>query len=1428
MSPPRPRLTCFLTAALALSVSAAAQTRTLQNGRSITPYPNTWPDERYAYYGCLDTQIDPAAPTANFGGERQLGWQGGTNRKVLILFRDLHRAIGPGQVIQSATLRLRVVPGQWTTGNEIRVYRLLRPWRAGSHRAGAGPQHWTASWQHALYSANAAEAQAWSTPGAAGAGVDRAAAPTVTVNTGANYSGGVWQIPGLATDVARFYAAGHENFGWVLEFSNPAAATGTNLFYSSETPTIALRPELVVNYATNPSPPSRAIDLDVTQITRTPEYYRYDPSTYEYKLFHDEWVGLLRNPGYATTRKWPNNGEVVTFTAHVVNKGISSASGPFAYRWLINGQVVATGTEPVGIAVGQTRTYTLNWTWNANDWAGDADLHRKSADHRDRWVTFEVDTAGQVVEHSKYNNSLTSYLEAPGLGFYVEQSMYDLFNATQNQVGTYSFEDWLNWHVQVWNETYLEMSRFAGFAEDGCLERVRVQRIQVVPDGTLDPGGNHTPGGVTNFLLDGEWGFRPDADYVAKYSKLIEWGLLHECMHQLGNIDLYTMNMEAGTPSSPLKVQVKDGTPHFISRGYYPPFGGLMGGGDTRFSPEYEATGLLAGWDVGALNANTGYRRGFYGEQLYDLPDTIRLRAVHAGGGPIPFARFKIWQSRAGETPDETTYAWQPIYMGTADVDGIVTLPNVDTLEGGPFTTLTGHTLKPNPWGRLNVVGTNGSLLIRIDGYGQKDYTFHRVTEFNRAYWAGHTSVYTHDVPVQISPAANLSPVNIALGRPVTSNAGGTPAHVTDGSLATRWDPGLASAGTFLQVNLGGPHNVALLTLVQNGWAPDFFAKFRIETSLTGAFAGEQTLWAAERVGWGNTVGTRRDIDPADENIVSVTYAGVPTPARFVRITCEEAHWTKLAELRIFADLGGVDSTPPAAVTDLAANSVAATAARLVWTAPGDDGLLGTAAAYDLRFAPFPITAANFASAAPAPNPPSPLPAGTVQTYVLGNLTPDTDYWVALRAGDEVPNWSGLSNVVRFRTAPESACVAFTALTTPVDSGFASGLASDGTYLYFLRRDSGQFFRSRDGQAWTPLPGPAQQLGGWHGDWLTGLLAFVPDAGPAGALVTRHRNDEGSGYNELAVYDLATGLWSWTGTFTAATGGATAVGDTFYAVAHALGSNFGGPICRVDLGAPGALIDQRTSLSSIGGQDPAWFSRAAMLTTLGGRIYGIKNDWTTPGGTGDRVYRFNPAAFNPSVWTGSGPADFWNAAKWSGRWTPAEDLGALPFEVGYGSAVVGLPPYWSCDVGADGGLFIVAGRVPSDQEGWGPASDLCAVFDIATRTFKLASLPAPSGSGASATFHNGAVYIKRGGNPDAPYNTVLWRVTPIVVWRPGDLNCDGLVDFDDIDPFVLALSGQAGYEAVWPACRWLNADCNGDGGVDFDDIDAFVAILSGG
>ncbi|MGE0480267.1 MAG: hypothetical protein AB7Q17_07325 [Phycisphaerae bacterium] len=61
----------------------------------------------------------------------------------------------------------------------------------------------------------------------------------------------------------------------------------------------------------------------------------------------------------------------------------------------------------------------------------------------------------------------------------------------------------------------------------------------------------------------------------------------------------------------------------------------------------------------------------------------------------------------------------------------------------------------------------------------------------------------------------------------------------------------------------------------------------------------------------------------------------------------------------------------------------------------------------------------------------------------------------------------------------------------------------------------------------------------------------------------------------------------------------------------------------------------------------------------------------------------------------------------------------------------------------------------------------------------------------------------------------------------GDLNCDGVANNFDIDPFVLALSDPAAYEAEFPDCEIGLADIDASGAVNNFDIDPFVALLSG-
>lgn len=97
------------------------------------------------------------------------------------------------------------------------------------------------------------------------------------------------------------------------------------------------------------------------------------------------------------------------------------------------------------------------------------------------------------------------------------------------------------------------------------------------------------------------------------------------------------------------------------------------------------------------------------------------------------------------------------------------------------------------------------------------------------------------------------------------------------------------------------------------------------------------------------------------------------------------------------------------------------------WTAPGDDGNVGTATAYEIRMSLAPINDTNWDAAAPVTTdlPPAPRVAGTRQRSVVRGLTRGTSYWFAIKTVDDAGNWSLISNVVRWDwvvdTAPPAA-----------------------------------------------------------------------------------------------------------------------------------------------------------------------------------------------------------------------------------------------------------------------------------------------------------------------------------------------------------------------------------------------------------------------
>ncbi|MBZ5640818.1 MAG: choice-of-anchor D domain-containing protein [Acidobacteriia bacterium] len=90
----------------------------------------------------------------------------------------------------------------------------------------------------------------------------------------------------------------------------------------------------------------------------------------------------------------------------------------------------------------------------------------------------------------------------------------------------------------------------------------------------------------------------------------------------------------------------------------------------------------------------------------------------------------------------------------------------------------------------------------------------------------------------------------------------------------------------------------------------------------------------------------------------------------------------------------------------------------LTWTATGDDGIVGTASYYEVRYSTSSITEANWASATRAGNEPTPQVSGSPESMEVHGLDASTFYYFAIKAFDEWGNPGALSNLASGTTLP--------------------------------------------------------------------------------------------------------------------------------------------------------------------------------------------------------------------------------------------------------------------------------------------------------------------------------------------------------------------------------------------------------------------------
>jgi hypothetical protein len=451
--------------------------------------------------------------------------------------------------------------------------------------------------------------------------------------------------------------------------------------------------------------------LAITHISRTPRYSRY---TVEYDA-----DGLPRlKAGTESLKRWPAPGEPVTYTAHVRNRDKVTRSG-VTYTWLRGGVAAASGTLPT-VAPGAEVTAELKTTWPAAPEA----------------IGFKL-SSGESLSIGSHDLTLS---------IWVEKGLYDIFNTTQNLVGTRSFEDWIQAHFEKMNERFSQ-ARYPATSPGGILDRVRIDKLVVAPE--LDAGGSPLQTDPDKELIDGRWQF-VDGDptnargtggewqkYVTEHAGSIDWGLVHEMAHQLGIIDLYRMNL-MNDPSKNNGIQVKSGSGSVILARQLPTHAwdqvlfehpGIMGGGTTEPYLQ-DGTTWFDSHSASAMNTNFKHRRGFYGEWLFDTPATTSLKITDGQGVPIAGAAVSLYQKDAKTEIFDNV----PELTGTTDGQGVVQLTN-RPVKG--VTTITGHTLKANPFGQIDVVGVNGTMLVKAVKAGKETYGWLFILDLNLAVWAG-------------------------------------------------------------------------------------------------------------------------------------------------------------------------------------------------------------------------------------------------------------------------------------------------------------------------------------------------------------------------------------------------------------------------------------------------------------------------------------------------------------------------------------------------------------------------------------------------------------------------------------------------------------------------------------------------------------------
>jgi len=471
------------------------------------------------------------------------------------------------------------------------------------------------------------------------------------------------------------------------------------------------------------------VDLSVTYIERLPRYPSYQVVYYESQLhcpyLFDESLGPALCNDDSDIKRNPQPGDSVQLIAHVRNFGDTDV-GQFDYVWRIEDQVLESGVHE-GIASPGHAEFTFNYVWPDQ---GSNPI-----------VTFEVDTENQIDEIFEVNNEVHDWIKGHTIGIYFSEEAYESLRLSAEVDGEFqSPEHWFRENLDRLNELLIEAD-----VED----RVRTELFYVSSERTLDFAERTTHfKHDLKWVMDGWWGIWHEYPYenVTQWSHfnfenfaerpVIDFAMIHEILHQLGVIDIYQMHLNTD------QVRLPDANQRSVPAGC-----GLRYWNSIticfRFPEHIED--VMSTWKLytgphtaGALRSNTGYRRGFYGEYLFDTPENTSIKIVDNNRNPLENVELRFYQLEVKAVGDEHHPIVDDVveFTVTTNKEGIAELPNRGHTG---ILTATEHQLRPNPFGVISVVGNNGIFIIEMESDQCTNYEWLTLVELNLAYWDGQT-----------------------------------------------------------------------------------------------------------------------------------------------------------------------------------------------------------------------------------------------------------------------------------------------------------------------------------------------------------------------------------------------------------------------------------------------------------------------------------------------------------------------------------------------------------------------------------------------------------------------------------------------------------------------------------------------------------------